>query len=104
MKEGIENTLKEVPAEKVINAVPFYTRLWSERPKTEEELAEQKDTEAAKYPMAIECETLGMSDAQARVAAVGVTAVWDEATRQNYAEWDGADGKKYKIILSALHR
>lgn len=99
VKEGIENTLKEVPAEKVINAVPFYTRLWSERPKTEEELAEQKDTEAAKYPMAIECETLGMSDAQARVAAAGVTAVWDEATRQNYAEWDGADGKKYKIWL-----
>ena len=55
---------------------------------------EQKDTEAAKYPMAIECETLGMSDAQARVAAAGVTAVWDEATRQNYAEWDGADGKE----------
>lgn len=99
VKEGIENTLKEVPAEKVINAVPFYTRLWSERPKTEEELVEQKDTEAAKYPMAIECETLGMSDAQARVAAAGVTAVWDEATRQNYAEWDGADGKKYKIWL-----
>ena len=49
--------------------------------------------------MAIECETLGMSDAQARVAAAGVTAVWDEATRQNYAEWDGADGKKYKIWL-----
>ena len=44
--------------------------------------------------MAIECETLGMSDAQARVAAAGVTAVWDEATRQNYAEWDGADGEE----------
>lgn len=99
VKEGIENTLKEVPAEKVINAVPFYTRLWSERPKTEAELAEQKDTEAAQYPMAIECETLGMADAQARVASAGVTAVWDETTRQNYAEWDGADGKKYKIWL-----
>ena len=35
VREGIENTLEEVPAEKVINAVPFYTRLWEERPKTD---------------------------------------------------------------------
>ena len=29
VREGIENTLKEVPKEKVINAVPFYTRVWT---------------------------------------------------------------------------
>ena len=28
VRNGIEKTLEEVPAEKVINAVPFYTRLW----------------------------------------------------------------------------
>ena len=28
VKAGIENTIKDVPASKVINAVPFYTRLW----------------------------------------------------------------------------
>jgi Predicted glycosyl hydrolase len=28
VKAGIENTLKEVPANKVINAIPFYTRVW----------------------------------------------------------------------------
>ena len=27
VKEGIEETLRDVPADKVINAVPFYTRL-----------------------------------------------------------------------------
>ena len=32
--EGIENTLKEVPAEKVISGIPFFTRLWEETPKT----------------------------------------------------------------------
>ena len=30
VKQGIENTLLEVPKEKVINAIPFYTRLWTE--------------------------------------------------------------------------
>ena len=30
MESGIQNTLAEVPAEKVINAVPFYTRRWEE--------------------------------------------------------------------------
>ena len=30
VKEGIEETLKEVPAEKVISGIPFFTRLWSE--------------------------------------------------------------------------
>ena len=30
VEEGIRLTLEEVPAEKVINGVPFYTRLWTE--------------------------------------------------------------------------
>ena len=28
MEEGIQKTVNEVPPEKVINAVPFYTRIW----------------------------------------------------------------------------
>ena len=28
VKEGIEETIKEVPAEKVISGIPFFTRLW----------------------------------------------------------------------------
>ncbi len=31
VKKGIEDTLAVVPKEKVINAVPFYTRLWTEK-------------------------------------------------------------------------
>ena len=33
VKEGIEATLNAVPKEKVINAVPFFTRLWKEVPR-----------------------------------------------------------------------
>lgn len=28
VEQGIQDTLKEVPAKRVINAIPFYTRLW----------------------------------------------------------------------------
>ena len=35
VEEGIVNTLKSVPAEKVINAMPFYTRIWKQTPESE---------------------------------------------------------------------
>ncbi|MEG0155883.1 MAG: glycosyl hydrolase family 18 protein [Lachnospiraceae bacterium] len=80
VKEGIEETVKQVPAEKVINAVPFYTRLWKEVSKE------------------VTSEALGMAEAEARVAAAGVQPTWDDKTQQNYAQWD-ADGGTYKIWL-----
>ncbi|MGN0392713.1 MAG: glycosyl hydrolase family 18 protein [Bariatricus sp.] len=99
VKEGIEEALKDIPAEKLINAVPFYTRLWKEVPKTEEEFAEQEGTEAANYPMKVTSEAMGMKAAAAKVSEAGVTAVWDDTVKQNYAEWTGADGATYKIWL-----
>ena len=99
VKEGIEETLRDVPAAKVINAVPFYTRLWNETPKTEEELAEGQGTEAANYPMNVTSEALGMEEAAQRVSEVGATATWDDTVKQNYAEWTGDDGSTYKIWL-----
>ena len=99
VKEGIEETLRDVPAVKVINAVPFYTRLWNETPKTEEELAEEQGTEAANYPMNVTSEALGMEEAAQRVSEAGATATWDDTVKQNYAEWTGDDGSTYKIWL-----
>lgn len=81
VKTGIEDTLADVPANKVINALPFYTRLWKE--------------ENGK----VSCEgSLGMSAAAAAVENAGVSASWDEETQQNYAEWQ-SDGAVYKIWL-----
>ncbi len=67
VKEGIEETLKEVPAEKVISGIPFFTRLWEETPKTEKELAKNAGTEAAEYTMKVSSDALGMSSAEAKV-------------------------------------
>ncbi len=81
VKAGIEKTLEEVPKEKVINAVPFYTRLW----KTDEDGN-------------VTSEALGMENAEERLASNEVTANWDENTHQYYAEFEH-EGSIYQIWL-----
>ncbi len=105
-KQGIEDTLKVVPKEKVISGVPFFTRLWKEVPKTESELAAQEGTEAAEYPMKVTSTAYGMSAAEQVIANAGAEIVVDEATGQNYAEWTEGNAT-YKIWLedeAALER
>ena len=98
VEAGIQDALKVVPKDKLINAVPFYTRLWKEVPKTSEELEAQQGTEAAEYAMNVTSIVYGMSGAQQVVANSGAEIVVDELTGQNYAQWD-ADGGTYKIWL-----
>lgn len=98
VREGIISTLEEVPKEKVINAVPFYTRLWTETPKTDEELEAEVGTEAVNYPNKVTSQALGMTEAENAVAQAGVTAEWDDKMQLDYAQWE-ADGVTYKIWL-----
>ena len=79
--DGIEQTIADVPAEKVINALPFYTRLWIET-----------------SGIISEVQTLDMTKAAETVASAGATPKWDEETGQNYAEW-GGDTNRHKIWL-----
>ncbi len=112
VKDGIEETLKEVPADKVISGIPFFTRLWKETPKgadTEEsedgesedeeddidadaqEAAESEDFEESEESdegtMDVSSEALGMDTAAATVANAGAETTWDEETQQDYATW-----------------
>ena len=98
VKEGITETLKEVPAEKVISGIPFFTRLWKETPKTEEELKSDKGTDAEQYSATVESDAYGMDNVQAIVKQAGVDTTWDKKAGQNYATWE-ADGSKYEIWL-----
>ena len=98
VKNGIEATLEEVPAEKVISGIPFFTRLWQETPKTEEEIAAAAGTDEAEYTTNVTSEALGMTAAADTVAQAGVTATWDEDAQQNYATWE-VEGVTYKIWL-----
>ena len=98
VRSGIENTLKEVPASKVISALPFFTRVWKETPKTAEKLSAQAGTEAAEYPDNVESTAYSMAEAAAVVAQAGATANWDEETKQNFATWE-AEGSTFKVWL-----
>lgn len=98
LKNGITDALESVPAEKLIAGVPFFTRLWFETPKTEEELADEAGTEAASYPDKVTSTAYSMDEAAQIVKNAGAETQWDKETMQNYAEWD-ADGGTYKIWL-----
>lgn len=76
VKSGIENTLKLVPKEKVINAVPFFTRVWTENG--------DKTTSSA----------LGLEGAAAWVEEKQVELFWDEDTGQSYGELETDEGLK----------
>lgn len=84
--DGIQQTVAEVPANKVINAVPFYTRIWTETPKSEAEINEGAGQEGfVNYNLQVQ--TLAASDAYASVNANGGSVSWSEEAGQNYAEW-----------------
>ncbi len=98
VQEGIEETIKEVPAEKVISGIPFFTRLWREKPKTQEQLAKDEGTEAAQYANEVKSEAYGMTKAKEKVSEAGAEITWDEETKQNFATWVDGD-TTYKIWL-----
>ncbi len=68
VEEGIRRTVEQVPAHKVINALPFYTRIWK---------SEGAD---------LTSEAVGMEMAEQFVANHNMEVRWDEAACQNYAE------------------
>lgn len=81
VKEGIRDTLAAVPKEKVIHAIPFYTRLW----KTD---AEGKTTNSA----------LGITAAEKWVKDNQVELYWQEELGQYYGELT-AGNDDYRIWL-----
>ena len=98
VKGGIERALESVPSAKLINAVPFYTRLWTETPKTEEELKAQEGTDAALYKMKVSSEVYRMKTTYKMLEDVGAKIVIDPQTGMNYAEWT-SDGQTFKIWI-----
>lgn len=84
LTSAVDNILTMVPKEQVIMAVPFYTRLWTET----EENGETKLTSTA----------LAMVTAATELSRNKVTPVWDEVTRQYYAEYE-KDGATCKMWL-----
>ena len=90
-----DKTLEEVPAERVVNAVPFYTRMWRIQDKTDDELAvapTTKDGELITYNIT-EVQNLSMQQAIDTASEHNAEKKWDDTVKQNYAEWPSANGK-----------
>lgn len=85
-EEGIQNTLQEVAAEKVVSGIPFYTRLWC-------------TTTNEDGTTTVTSEAMGMNQAQQTLDNNQVEASWDETTGQNYAQFNGESGELYQIWL-----
>lgn len=98
VKDGIKNAAKSVSSDKLVAAIPFYTRLWLETPKTTSELASEEGTEAANYKNKVSSTAMGMDEAQQAIQDAGAQTEWDDTTKQNYAQWETEEGT-YKIWL-----
>lgn len=80
--DGIANTVKQVPAEKVVLGIPFYTKIWGERP----------DGSVETFS------TATMDIAESTVAAHGCEKIWLEDIGQNYCEYNEGE-LTYRIWL-----
>lgn len=83
VRQGLDDLTSMVPKEKVINAIPLFTRVWA--------------TDDNGY---VESFNAGMTEAAGYLEAKGVTPWYDEASGQNYGEYvSDNDGRFYQIWL-----
>ena len=80
VENGIKKTLESVPAEKVINALPLYTRVWK--------------IDGA----VVTDDSLSVRNTADFLSRVNAEPEWDEETCQNYAEWTSGSAT-YKLWI-----
>jgi spore germination protein YaaH len=93
VKQGVDDTLKEVPAEQVILGMPFYTRVWALTPENAEDADEGTD-----ITYKVTSQAYGMRSASNLLSSYGATKTWLEDCGQNYAEFKDGD-TLYKVWL-----
>ena len=79
-KQGIEDALREVPKEKLISAIPFYTRVW------------QEDANG------VTSQAMGITKAKQWVQDNQVELTWEDALGQYYGE-KTENGTTYRIWM-----
>jgi spore germination protein YaaH len=78
VEDGIQKSLNYVPKQQLINAMPFYTRIWTE--------SDGKTTSTA----------VGMQSAINNLSSNGAVAVWDETLGQYFGSYE-KDGAVVKV-------
>ncbi len=80
VERNLQAILEEVPREKLILGVPFYTRLWKEEPGEGEEVK-------------VSSRALSMEGIEDLLKQQGAEPVWDEQAGQFYAEYTTQEGR-----------
>lgn len=80
VSNGLDRALEQVPAEKLVNALPFYTILWK--------------TEGTR----VTDQYITLANIEDFVSRLSQSPVWDETTCQNYAEWQNGNAR-YQIWI-----
>lgn len=75
VRDGIVNTLEEVPAEKVINAMPYYVRIWTETTNTDGSVT-------------LSDKSWGMDAAKQLLIDNGAPMAWDEELGLYYGSYE----------------
>lgn len=83
-KAGLLGVLEEVPNEKLVLGVPFYTRIWRE------------ESEGGRR--VVKSSAVGMEYAQARLKETRADVSYDPLSGQNYAVYE-ADGIRHQVWL-----
>lgn len=87
VENGLKGILEEVPHQKLLLGVPFYTRLWTE-------------SKQADGSVKVSSKALSMPRAQEWIQERKLTPKLDEASGQNYVQYtDPKDGNTYKMWL-----
>lgn len=105
VKQGVADTLAEVPANQVILGMPFYTRVWqlTKNTTSSKDSTDSKDNNDTKdndntSDYDVSSKIYGMRAADALLADNGVTKTWDKESGQNYAEFTSGDST-FKVWL-----
>ena len=85
-ENGIRDTLTDVPADKIVTGVPFYTRVWYTR-------VQEDGSES------VASEILTMKGVAQLLEESGAAVEWDESTGQNYAGWTDSEGTFCQIWI-----
>lgn len=85
VQRGLVNTLAQVPANKLLLGIPFYTREWEE-------------SRNAKGKVSVKSKTMAMASADERILQTGAAKTWLGGTGQHYFQYVSGD-KTYKVWM-----
>lgn len=85
VRRGLQNTLAQVPADKLLLGVPFYTREWEE-------------SRGAKGKISVKSKTMAMASADERILETGAAKRWLDETGQHYFQYASGD-KTLKVWM-----